>query len=61
MYESNSKNKEGVILNITSNSIIVGCDIGSIEIIDVQPSSKKQMNVVSYIRGKRLELGATFS
>jgi len=61
LNEKNTVNDEGKILSIDENSIIVGCNIGSIKILDVQPSSKKQMNVVSYIRGKRLEVGDDFS
>jgi len=61
IYENNSSNNEGEIILIDTNYIIVGCTKGSLKIIDVQPSSKKQMNVVSYIRGKRLEVGDDFS
>lgn len=47
----------GEILEIGSNYIIVGCLIGSLKIISLQPSSKKEMNSVEYIRGKRLVVG----
>jgi len=56
-----SSNNIGEILVISNDYIIVGCTTGSIKITDVQPSSKKQMNVVAYIRGKRLEIGDNFS
>jgi methionyl-tRNA formyltransferase len=56
-----STNREGEILVIENDYIIVGCKLGSIKLTSVQPSSKKEMNVVSYIRGKRLELGDSFS
>ena len=59
--DKDSVNKIGQILVIEDDYIIVGCSVGSIKIIDVQPSSKKQMNVVSYIRGKRLTVGDDFS
>lgn len=59
--EKDSTNNSGEILAIEDNYIIVGCNIGSIKVVDVQPSSKKQMNVVSYIRGKRLTIGDDFS
>jgi len=60
-YENDSFNKPGEVLIIEDDYIIVGCKKGSIKIISVQPSSKKQMNVVSYLRGKRLEIGDDFS
>jgi len=61
LNDSCSRNKSGKILTINSDFIVVGCTVGSIKIKSVQPSSKKQMNVVSYIRGKRLEIGDDFS
>jgi len=54
IVENNSKNNEGEILKINDNNIIIGCKKGSIKLFNVQPSSKKEMNVVSYINGKRL-------
>jgi len=44
----------GKILKIDSDSIIVGCKTGSIRILKVQPASKNEMDVLSYINGKRL-------
>ena len=61
LIEDTLSNISGIILEIKRQSIVVGCAIGSIEIIQVQPSSKKAMNVVDYIRGKRLEVGDNFS
>ncbi len=61
LFEKNSTNKNGEILKIEKSFIIVGCEKGSIKIIDVQPQSKKQMNVVDYIRGARLEVGDSIS
>ena len=52
-----SKNKKGEILEIKENSVIVGCEIGKIEIFKVQPHSKKEMDVISYINGQRLKVG----
>jgi len=57
--EEKSKNREGEILDIGSDFIKVGCKRGSLKIKEVQPPSKKQMNVVDYIRGKRLVVGDT--
>jgi len=61
LHDTISTNNIGEVLVIEDDYIIVGCKQGSIKIYSVQPSSKKQMNVVSYIRGKRLEIGDNFS
>ena len=61
LEDTESLNQMGKILKIDKESAIIGCEKGSIKIINVQPSSKKQMNVVAYIRGKRLEIGDDFS
>ncbi len=54
-------NKSGQILEVKKDFIIVGCEKGAIKITQVQPSSKKAMNVVDYIRGSRLEIGNNLS
>lgn len=61
LNDAKSINKDGKILSIETTYIIVGCTLGSVKITSVQSSSKKQMNVVDYIRGKRLEIGDNFS
>jgi len=61
LVENNSKNAPGKILKINKNSITVGCKKGSIEIFKVQPPSKKIMNVIDYLRGKRLKEGDNFN
>jgi len=61
LNDVSSVNETSKILSIEDEFIIVGCSTGSIIIYTVQPASKKQMNVVSYIRGKRLEIGDDFS
>ncbi len=61
LVEKDSKNLSGTILSIQKESIIVGFERGTVKIVSIQPSSKKQMNVVDYIRGKRLEIGDDFS
>jgi methionyl-tRNA formyltransferase len=57
LIDVDSKNKAGEILEITKESIIVGCEKGKIEIFTIQPNSKKEMNVISYINGQRLKVG----
>ena len=58
--EQESSNKKGEILQIDQDSIIIGCSKGSIKLYQVQPNSKKAMNVVDYIRGKRYKVGDIF-
>lgn len=52
--ESKSQNAMGIILKIESDGIVVGCIHGSIKIYSVQPESKNEMDILSYINGKRL-------
>jgi len=46
----------GKIIAIDKESIVVTCKQGSLRIYKVQPQSKKEMDVLSYINGKRLAL-----
>lgn len=55
------KNEAGSILHVDKNSIVVGCKEGSIRVLRVQPQSKKEMDILSYINGKRLSLADTLS
>jgi len=57
LIDDSSDNKAGEILEITKQSIIVGCKKGSIEVFRIQPHSKKEMNVISYVNGQRLKVG----
>ncbi len=61
LVEENSTNNEGEILEIGQDFIVIGCKEGTLKITQVQPSSKKSMCVVDYIRGARQEIGTTFS
>jgi len=56
-----SSNEAGKILKIDSESIVVGCREGSIRIYMVQAPSKKEIDILSYINGKRLTLADTLS
>jgi len=57
LLESNSLNNAGKILEINKDNIVIGCKKGSIKVFMIQPPSKKQMLVVDYIRGVRINLG----
>ncbi|MEA1955166.1 MAG: methionyl-tRNA formyltransferase [Campylobacterota bacterium] len=51
-----SKNKAGKIIAINKDSIDISCTNGVIRVYKVQPQSKKEMDILSYINGKRLVL-----
>lgn len=61
LVEYSSTNNAGEILQISKNSIIVGCEKGSIEVFRVQPASKKEMDVLAYINGQRISVADTLS
>lgn len=61
LVDTKSKNSIGKILHVEKDSIIVGCEEGSIRVLRVQPQSKKEMDIISYINGKRLGLEDTLS
>ena len=56
LLEKCTENEAGKILKIEAKSIIVGCTKGTIEIFSVQAPSKKEVDIISYINGKRLSL-----
>ena len=51
--------KEGEVLIVGKDSFIVGCKKGSLRINRLQPPSKKEMDVASYLNGKRLKRADT--
>ena len=61
LQDTESKNRAGEILSIDKESIVIGCEKGSLRIFRVQPESKKEMDVLAYINGKRLSLADTLS
>ncbi|RXJ86577.1 methionyl-tRNA formyltransferase [Arcobacter sp. CECT 8985] len=56
LLEESSINKEGLIQEIGKDYAIISCEVGTIKIYQVQPVSKKPMNIADYLRGKRLEV-----
>ncbi len=56
-----STNVAGEILEMDEESIVVGCAQGSVRIYKVQPASKKEMDVLSYINGKRVSVADILS
>lgn len=61
LLDTNSKNTAGEILHVDKNSIHIACSIGTLRILKVQPQSKKEMDIFSYINGKRLNLADIIS
>ena len=59
--EAQSSNIAGKILKIEKESLVVGCEKGSIRIFSVQAPSKKEVDVLSYSNGKRLNLADIIS
>ena len=61
LIESDSTNNALEILDVQKDGIVVGCKKGTIKVLRVQPASKKEMDVLSYINGKRLNIADTLS
>jgi len=61
LNEKDSTNKEGTILEITKDYIVIGCKKGSICLTMIQQPSKKAILATDYIRGQRLENGNIIS
>lgn len=57
LLENDSNNEAGKILEIKKDSVVIGCEKGSIEIRNLQAPSKKEVNSADYIRGQRLNVG----
>jgi len=49
--------KPNTIIAMEEKGIVVTCKEGALRLKTIQPPSKKQMNAVDYVRGKRLEVG----
>ncbi len=56
LNEETSINKQGEILEVTNDYVLIGCEVGSLKIKTIQAPSKKAINATDYIRGQRLEL-----
>ena len=50
----------GKIISVESDGVVVACADRAVKIVRVQPPSKKAMDAVSYIRGKRLGVDDLF-
>ncbi len=59
LVETESRNGAGVILELRENSVVVGCEEGSLEIGTIQPASKKAVDAKAYCVGRGLKVGNT--
>lgn len=56
LLDTNSENEEGEILELLEDSVVIGCNKGKIKISTIQAPSKKAINALDYIRGKRFNI-----
>lgn len=57
LMDDKTEHQSAQILSIDKESIIIGCKRGSVQIMTLQPASKKAMNAKSYLLGKGLRVG----
>ncbi|RXJ75574.1 methionyl-tRNA formyltransferase [Arcobacter sp. F155] len=57
LVEENSSNEEGTILELNKDSVVIACKKGSIEVKTLQAPSKKAINAVDFLKGKRVSAG----
>ncbi len=53
--------KRGEIIQMDETYAIIGCEKGTLRITEVQAPSKKAVDIASYLRGKRLNIGDILS
>ena len=51
---ANDEGRAGSIVRIDDDGVVIACETGAVKVYKVQPPSKKAMDSLSYIRGKRL-------
>ena len=61
LHKREGKHTKAEILEINADHAIIGCETGSIKVTHVQAPSKKEVDILSYLRGKRLGLGDSLS
>jgi methionyl-tRNA formyltransferase len=55
LFSKEGLNPSGKIIKIEKEGAIIGCEHGCVLISRVQPPSKKEMDIVAYLNGKRVE------
>ncbi len=59
LIEILSENREGMILELKDNSVVVACTQGTLEVGALQPASKKAVNAKAYCVGRGLKVGSS--
>ena len=57
LIDSSSRNRAGEILEITKRGIVIGCEVGSLKIRQLQPPSKKSTDAKAYCLSRGLRVG----
>jgi len=57
LVDSDSINQEGEIIELSDEGLLVGCSKGRVLIKEVQPDSKRAMDVKSYSVGRGIKVG----
>ncbi len=57
VIDNKTEHQSAQILSIDNESIVIGCRRGSVQIMTLQPASKKAMSAKSYLLGKGLKVG----
>lgn len=58
LNEEGSQNTAGEILDIRKDSLILGCNKGTLKVQKIQKPSKKEISAVEFARGERLKVGS---
>ena len=57
LLDTGGEHRGGEILGIDANGIVLGCSMGSVKVVKLQPPSKKAMDAGSYLLGRGLKVG----
>ncbi|MGE4131692.1 MAG: methionyl-tRNA formyltransferase [Bdellovibrionales bacterium] len=57
VLERNPKTDPGQVVQVTSNSLVIACAEGSLELLEVQPDSRARMPIIAYLRGYPIQVG----
>lgn len=52
--------KEGTIVKITKNDLVISTKNGFIKILEIQPPNSKRMEITAFLNGNRLNVGERF-
>jgi len=60
VHSASDKFKPGFITEVSKASITVGCGVGSLEILELQPESRLRMTAAEFLKGNALKKGEHF-